>query len=225
VDFPRYEEVAPGVGAFRLRPGPAKQREECELTLAKFIGDVLNHHGNTFSRNYRINYWTEKTIQETPAVKANHPRDLIVNNRPIGDEEVLLVGYRSHALANLGKEEGFAYVHAIKIDGTPNDKVHPRLFEASLLLPYTFSEVGLPKWCGWVAKITNSRLISRNDLEKKLMGAGHLESDGSFYYLVEFSEDKALDLSQMKEEKLVIPVEEGVPIRKSWGDLRKTTNA
>jgi len=225
VDFRRYEEVAPGVGAFRLRPGPAKQREECEVTLAKFIGDVLNHHGNTFSRNYRINYWTEKTIQETPAIEAERPRDVIVDDRPIGDEDALLVGYRSHALANLGKREGFAYVHAIRSDGTPNEKVDPRLFKASLILPYTFREVGLPEWCGWVAKITTSRLISRNDLEEKLMGAGHLESDGSFYYLVEFSEDKALDLSQIKEAKIAIPVEEGVPVRKPWGDLRKTSNA
>jgi hypothetical protein len=78
-------------------------------------------HGNTFSRNYRINYWTEKTIQETPAVKPDQSRDNIVDVRPVGDEEVLLTGYRSAEIAALGKERQFAYLHAIDKDERPND--------------------------------------------------------------------------------------------------------
>ena len=66
--FVRYEEVVPGVGAFRLRPGDKERREKCETALADFIGDVLNHHVNTFSRDYRIRHWTQKTLKENSAV-------------------------------------------------------------------------------------------------------------------------------------------------------------
>lgn len=226
VDFPRYEEVAPGVGAFRLRPGPIKQREECEKALAKFIGDVLKHHGNTFSRNYRINYWTEKTIQETPAVNPDQSRDNIVDRRPVGDAEVLLTGYRSPEIAALGKEGQFAYLHAIDKNGRPNEKVHPCLLEASLILPYTFNADESPKWCGWVAKITGSRLISRSELVKGfLFDEGHLISEGSFYYLIQFEEIRGMDTTEIKSENIVVPVEEGVPVRRSWAFLRNSSIA
>ena len=226
VDFPRYEEVAPGVGAFRLRPGPRKQREECEIALSKFIEDVLKHHGNTFSRNYRINYWTEKTIQETPPIKPEQSRDNIVEVRPVGDEEVLLTGYRSAEIAALGKERQFAYLHAIDKDERPNDKVHPRLLEASLILPYMFNGKESPKWCGWVAKITASRLISRSELvDGFLFDKRLLKSEESFYYLIQFDEIRELDTSEIKPENIVVPVEEGVPVRRSWAFMRNTSNA
>ena len=216
VDFPRYEEVAPGVGAFRLRPGPLEQRAKCEAALAEFIGDVLGHHGNTFSRSYRINYWMENTIRETPPSYGGKPSSIDSDGLPVADTEVLVAGYRSSEIASMGRRGGFAYLHAIDKDGAPT-KVSPDLLKAAVLLPYHFEKDKDPEWCGWFAKITTARLVSREKLvEKYLDDESMIKSETKFYYVIEFGEAKAVDPKLLKEVKSIIPPVRGIPIRKTW---------
>ena len=216
VDFPRYEEVAPGVGAFRLRPGPLEQRAKCEAALAEFIGDVLGHHGNTFSRSYRINYWMENTIRETPPSYGGKPSSIDSDGLPVADTEVLVAGYRSSEIASMGRRGGFAYLHAIDKDGAPT-KVSPDLLKAAVLLPYHFEKDKDPEWCGWFAKITATRLVSREKLfEKYLDDESMIKSETKFYYVIEFGEAKAVDPKLLKEVKSIIPPVRGIPIRKTW---------
>jgi len=221
VDFPRYEEVAPGVGAFRLRPGPLKQREECEVELAKFIGDVLNHHVNTFSRNYRINYWMEKTIQETPASYGGKPLSIDSDGIPVADAGVLVTGYRTPEIALVGRKGGFAYLHAIDKDGVPS-KVSPDMLKATVLLPYNFEKDKTMEWCGWFAKITRSRLVSREKLiEKYLRDESMLGSKNQFYYVIEFKDVREVDQKLLEEVKSILPQIPGIPIRKSWDSVSR----
>jgi hypothetical protein len=219
--FPRYEEVAPGVGAFRLRPGPLEQRVKCEAALAEFIGDVLKHHGNTFSRNYRINYWTKETINETPPSYGGMPVSIDSEGKPAADAEVLVAGYRSPKISSMGRKGGFAYLRAIDKDGAPT-KVSPDLLKASVLLPYHFEKDKAPEWCGWFAKITASRLVSRAKLvEKFLHDESMIKSGTQFYYVIEFKEVRVVDQKVLKKVKSIIPPIPGIPIRKTWESVSR----
>ena len=219
--FPRYEEVAPGVGAFRLRPGPLEQRVKCEAALAEFIGDVLKHHGNTFSRNYRINYWTKETINETPPSYGGMPVSIDSEGKPAADAEVLVAGYRSPKISSMGRKGGFAYLHAIDKDGVPT-KVVPDFRKDSILLPYIFEKNKDPEWCGWFATITGSRLVSREKLiAKYLHDESMIKSETRFYYVIEFGEAKEVDPKLLKEVKSIIPPVPGIPIRKTWESVSR----
>jgi predicted component of viral defense system (DUF524 family) len=220
-DFPRYEEVAPGVGAFPLRPGPESQREKCETALAQFIGDVLNHHGNTFSRSYRINYWTHETIKETPASYGGKPLSIDSDGLPATDAEVLVAGYRTPEIALVGRKKGFAYLHAIDKDGNPT-KVTPDLLKAAVILPYNFEKDKTPEWCGWFAKITGSRLVSREKLiDNYLRDQSMLGSKTQFYYVIEFEHVREIDRNVLKEVKSILPPIPGIPIRKTWESVSR----
>ena len=218
-DFSRYEEVSPGVGAFRMRPGNDEQREKCEVALADFIATVLKHHGNTFSRNYRINYWTENTIRETPPSYGGKPLAIDSGGLPMADTEVLVAGYRSPEIAAIGRARGFAYLHAIDKSGIPT-KVTPDLLKAAVFLPYSFEKEKPLVWCEWFAKITSSRLVPRSILIEKFLGDESLiKSETLFYYVIEFEDVRDMDANHLKEIKIVIPPIRGIPIRKSWESL------
>lgn len=219
--FPRYQEVAPGVGAFRLRPGPEEQRARCEVALAEFIGDVLQHHGNTFSRNFRINYWTENTIRETPPSYAGKPSPIDSDGLPVGDTDVLVAGYRTPEIAAMGRFGGFAYLHAIDKNGAPT-KVSPDLLKAAVILPYHFEKDKDPEWCGWFAKITASRLVSREKLiEKYLHDESMIKSGTQFYYVIEFRDVRDVGPKLLQEVESIIPSIKGIPIRKTWESVSR----
>jgi predicted component of viral defense system (DUF524 family) len=203
VDFPRYEEVIPGVGAFRLRPGDEERREICEQALAHFIRDVLNHHVNTFSRDYRIRHWTHKTLQETPACYNAALAPRTQTGEPPADK--------------LGREKSFAYFHAVDSSGRPT-KIHPDKLTASVIVPYFKSRRG-GKWSGWQAQVTGCRLISRYALVEEYLGDEKLlGSDMQYYYVVGFTSPFVTRRSLLLGVADVVTTP-GVPQICSWADL------
>jgi hypothetical protein len=216
-DFVRYEEIVPGVGAFRLRPGDVKRRETCESALADFIRDVLNHHVNTFSRDYRIRHWTHKTLRETAASYEAKNIPKAPTNEPPADTRVLLAGYRSRIIAKLGREKRFAYFHAIDSAGHPT-RVHPDKLAASVIVPYFKGNSGW-KWSGWQARATKCCLVSRQTLIDKYLGdESLLGSDTQFYYVVELERPALLGRSKLKKVGEILP-RPAYPKICNWTDL------
>lgn len=216
-DFVRYEEIVPGVGAFRLRPGDLKRREACETALADFIRDVLNHHLNTFSRDYRIRHWTHKTLKETAASYDATRIPKAPTNAPPADTKVLLAGYRSRHIAKIGRKKRFAYFHAIDADGHPT-KIHPDKLAASVIVSYFKGNSGW-KWSGWQAQASKCALVSRQTLIDKYLGdETFLGSDTQFYYVVELERPAVLGRSKLKTVGEILP-KPAFPKICNWTDL------
>ena len=216
-DFVRYEEIVPGVGAFRLRPGDKQRREACESALADFIRDVLNHHVNSFSRDYRIRHWTHKTLKETAASYESKKIPKAPTNEPPADTKVLLAGYRSRNIAKLGRKKRFAYFHAIDSAGRPT-RIHPDKLVASVIVPYFKGHSGW-KWSGWQAQAVKCSLVSRQTLIDKYLGdESLLGSDTQFYYVVEIERPALLGRSKLKTVGEILP-KPAYPKICNWADL------
>lgn len=215
--FVRYEEIVPGVGAFRLRPGDKQWREKCENALADFIGDVLNHHVNTFSRDYRIRHWTRKTLKETSAAYHSTSIPKAPMNEPPSDTRVLLAGYRSPEVLKLGHKKLFAFFHAIDSAGRPT-AITPEKLSAPVVVPYFKGSNGW-EWAGWQAKSSKCSLISRKSLiDQYLESESLLGSDTQFYYIVVLEEPSFLDSSKLGKITDLLPMP-AVPKTCMWTEL------
>ena len=216
-DFVRYEEIVPGVGAFRLRPGDKQRRETCESALADFIRDVLNHHVNSFSRDYRIRHWTHKTLRETAASYEAKKIPKAPTSEPPADTKVLLAGYRSRDIAKLGRKKRFAYFHAIDSAGHPT-RIHPDKLVASIVISYFKENLGW-QWSGWQAKSCSWSLVSRRTLiENYLQEETRLESQTQFYYVVDLAQPEPLCRSKLKTVREILP-HPAFPKITNWIDL------
>ena len=179
-DFPRYEEVVPGVGAFRMRPGDTKHREECEKALSDFIADVLTHHSNRFSRNYRIRHWTHTTLQETPAASAL-PKPHPAVSEPLADAPCVL-GYVRPGQAGFVRRKGRFYFYAVdKKTGATRNYDRP-VFHAKFFIGHNRQKT-LP----WLAEVKSVKLESAHHIAK-LTGRDPSQVGASFYYLMELGE-------------------------------------
>jgi predicted component of viral defense system (DUF524 family) len=215
--FPRYEEVIPGVGAFRLRPGDNERREICEQALADFICEVLNHHVNTFSRDYRIRHWTHKTLRESAAIYAEKKAPKAPTKEPPADTKVLLAGYRSRELTKLGRKKRFVYFHAIDSTGHPTT-IHPDKLAASVVVPYFKGRTGW-KWSGWQAQASICSLVSRQELVDKYLGdQALLESGTQFYYVVDLDNLAVLGRSKLRTVGEIL-AKPAFPKICNWADL------
>lgn len=184
-DFPRYEEVIPGVGAFRMRPGDEERREVCEKALADFIGDVLNHHVNSFSRDYRIRHWTHKTLRETPAFKYGSDRLLLwQGNRPPADTQVFLGYVPLDEDPEEFRTRGVFYCHAIEQCSNGNPGTATDLdcdpLRAEILGLYQNKQT-----VSWMAQVTDVRIVSASERAREL---GRLEQDmrAAYYFRISF---------------------------------------
>jgi predicted component of viral defense system (DUF524 family) len=179
-DFPRYEEVVPGVGAFRMRPGDTTHREECEKALSDFITDVLTHHGNRFSRNYRIRHWTHTTLQETPASSAA-PEPHPAVSEPLSDAPCLL-GYVRPGHAGFIRRKGSFYFYAVDKKTGATRNYDRAVFHAKFFIGHNRQKT-LP----WFAEVKSVKLESADHIAK-LTGRDPSQVGAAFYYLMELGE-------------------------------------
>lgn len=177
-DFPRYEEVVPGVGAFRMRPGDTKHREECEKALSDFIADVLTHHGNRFTRNYRIRHWTHTTLQETPPVGSLYSKPHPRVNEPLEDA-LCVLGYVRPGEAGFVRRRGMFYFYAVDKKTGATRNYNRSMFQAKYFIGHNRRET-LP----WLAEVKTVKLESAEEIAR-LSGRNASEVGAAFYYLME----------------------------------------
>jgi predicted component of viral defense system (DUF524 family) len=207
-EYTRYEEVIPGVGAFRLRPGNEQQRLQCEQVLAKFITDVLEHHRNKFSREYRIRHWTTETVKEVSPQYAGTRIGAPATLSPPVDTAVMQGYIRRQAVAVCQRRRIF-YFHAVDESGSPTN-FDPAVLHAEYLVPYSAGA-----WLGWYAEIKSCELYRRNQLIAELgSDAGILEAQRQYYFVVEFEEPVNFEELPAKAAPAA-----GAPVLCNWSDL------
>lgn len=175
-DFPRYEEVVPGVGAFRMRPGDATHREECEKALSDFIADVLTHHGNRFSRNYRIRHWTHTTLQETPPASASSPKLHPSVSEPLADA-LCVLGYVRPSDEETVKRELKFYFYAVR-----KKNAQPLNFDKSLFHSKYFCGHNRGSSLSWIAPVNSVKLMTAAEIE--IITGRPANKGGALYYYV-----------------------------------------
>ena len=180
-EFLRYEEVVPGVGAFQMRPGASNHVDRCEKSIAEFITDVLMHHGNQFSRNYRIHHWTQRTITETPPVYAAPVTPAPLVAEPLLDARCVLGYVRPGAAGSVRRKRVFYFYAIAKNQGEPLD-VPRELFTAQFFCGHNRS-----KTFPWLARVRNVRLVTSLEIAG-LSGVSAEKAGADYYYLLELDE-------------------------------------
>lgn len=85
--YMEYRELLPGLGAFVLRPSVSGEVTGA-ATLRAFIGEVLDHVAQRFSRHERGRFWTEETFHKyTPGEQHPFPFG------PPHNDTTVLLGY------------------------------------------------------------------------------------------------------------------------------------
>ena len=212
-EYTRDEEAVPGVGAFRLRPGNEQQRSQCEQVLAKFITDVLEHHGNKFSREYRIRHWTTETVKEVSPQYAGTRIESPASLSPPVDTAVMQGYIRPQAVAVCRRRQIF-YFHAVDDSGMPVD-FDPEVLRAEYLVPYSGGD-----WLGWYAEIQSCELYRRIELLSELgSDASILEAQRQYYFVAELGEPL-----EFVERPVRTPPKAGAPVLSNWSGLYDVGN-
>ncbi len=193
-DFPRYEEVIPGVGAFRVRPGDTDTRELCENVLADFMADVLAHHENKFSRDYRIRHWTHTTLQETPPASGAKKQQLPSVSIPMADAPCLL-GYVRPSEVGFVRHKGRFYFYAVdKKSGATRNYDRP-VFHAKYFIGHNRTKT-LP----WLAEVKSVKLEGAAEIAR-LTKRKPAKVGAAYYYLLELGDP--IECSQVSVSGLV----------------------
>jgi hypothetical protein len=200
-----------------MRPSPTSLPNQ-EQRLATFINDVLNHHANAFSRDYRIRHWTQDTLEEVPPSSPNSA-PTVQWNRPPVDTLVLISQYRNWKVAKEGRKKEFFYIHAISASGRPTH-LDPRALKADLFLPYATQQPSRKlSWLGWFAPIKESKLISRQDLiDEYLHSETLLGSETQYYYLIQLGPPAPLDRTLLRNVAALVK-RKGYPVARKWTEL------
>jgi predicted component of viral defense system (DUF524 family) len=204
----RYEEIIPGVGAFPMRPGGEAGEDEQGRVLSHFIRNVLLHHVNEFSRDYRIRHWTSDTLRETPPVFNSDKLQAVQSHEAPPMDVAVLAGYIRARHRDVCLSRHVFFYHAIDDDGQPLP-LDAGLLDAKVLVPY-----GGSQWLGWWAGIQSRRLVSRAVLAKRLDTEPEAHK-ASYYYLLELNEPNELSGLPV----MPAPRRGGLPLLLRWSEL------
>jgi len=203
-EFCRYEEIVPGVGAFRMLPeSPALDGNEStdarssRLVLKQFLSDVLRHHSNRFSRDFRIRHWTGRVLGETAALYGGSPNpDIPVADLPAADAGCLL-GYVRPEDEKTFKTKNVFYFHAVeRIGGKPiefsllssdPEKKEVGKIKKTPSWPEYFWGHNKKKTLSWLGKITGIKLVHVNEI-CKVSGRKRKDHKAEYYYMVQFKQ-------------------------------------
>ncbi len=208
-EFLRYEEVVPGVGAFQMRPGASSHRDRCEKAIAEFITDVLMHHGNQFSRNYRIHHWTQRSIKEMVPAYAAPSMPVPQVAEPLLDARCVLGYVRPGAAGSVRRSKSFYFYAIAKNQGQPLD-VPKELFTAQYFCGHNRS-----KTFPWLARVRNVRLVTSLEIAR-LSGVSVEKAGADYYYLLEL--DEPIPSKSVSVTRLV-GIRTGTPIVITLADL------
>ena len=207
-EFCRYEEIVPGVGAFRMLPtSPFSSGQEganaqsSRLALKQFLEDVLRHHSNRFSRDFRIRHWTGTILRETAALYGGSPNpEIPIGKEPAADAGCLL-GYVRPEDERLFKSEKIFYFHAVekpgdkpldfpivrKTSGSPSKK-EAQKGQNVPAVKYFWGH-NKRKTLSWLCEIDSIKLVHVSDI-CKITGRKRKDHKAEYYYLVGWKVDE-----------------------------------
>jgi predicted component of viral defense system (DUF524 family) len=233
-EFCRYEEIVPGVGAFRMLPtslfSSGQERANAQssrLALKQFLEDVLRHHSNRFSRDFRIRYWTGTILAETAALYGGSRNpEIPIGKEPAADAGCLL-GYVRPEDERLFKSRKIFYFYAIEKPGAkPLDfpivqktSSSPSKKEAQMgqnvpLVKYFWGH-NKRKTLSWLCEIDSIKLVHASDI---CITTGRKRKDhkAEYYYLVRWKKDEKVapvvsvqGLADLRSGKIkILPISE-----------------
>jgi len=183
INYKRYNEIIPGIGAFPLKPKVVNGTEPEGLAiLMEFIRDLLNHQANKFTQSYRINYWTEETIREPKMDGSASTSSFGVAGKPAKDVQVLLGFVHNKSDARLCRETKVFYCHAVEWAKDkrrkPGDstKLDFDPFRSELLAVYHQY-----KSVDWMAEVKDVKLVSAKERALELHKP-EKEMKAAYYY-------------------------------------------
>lgn len=201
-EFCRYEEIVPGVGAFRMLPTSpfssgqqSTNAQSSRLALKQFLEDVLRHHSNRFSRDFRIRHWTGTILGETAAMYGGSPNpEIPIGIEPAADAGCLL-GYVRPEDEKLFKLEKFFYFHAVerrgakpvefpivqKTSNSPSNKEADE--DQNVPAVKYFWGHNKRKTLSWLCEVYSIKLVHVSDI-CKITGRKRKDHEAEYYYLV-----------------------------------------
>jgi predicted component of viral defense system (DUF524 family) len=207
-EFCRYEEIVPGVGAFRMLPTrtspdgkDSADAQTSRLVLKQFLEDVLRHHSNRFSRDFRIRHWTGTILGETAALYGRSPNpEIPIGMEPAADAGCLL-GYVRPKDEKLFKSEKFFYFHAVErpgakpvefpiVQNTSNSSSRKEADKGQNVpaVKYFWGH-NKRKTFSWICEVESIRLVHVSDI-CKITGRKRKDHGAEYYYLVRWVKEE-----------------------------------
>ena len=179
----RFYEVAPGVGAYAIKPG----NEACLTALGVFIHEILNHQCDKFTQYRYLADHQHRTVTDEPQVVSAGEVEYHIA-KPASKCVMVWMNPVREAVF---REKGFAYCHAVPQDGGRSLELEISVEIGAEIVPYgggrgrLFSKT-------WRAKIRSAKFLTVERLREYLAGKVPANwqnpEGGSHYLLFEFDE-------------------------------------
>lgn len=200
----KFHEILPGVGAFILKPG----NKSCETELVGFFTSVLEHHRDRFTQYRYLSDVTHETVVDKP----RRVEEAGIGYSVMNPSAPCVLQWLKVEDAEVVREEGFAFCHAVYRDDPDRDQSKLQLDLAtgigSEFIPFGGGRSEKKTGHGWRAKITGVKFLTRQRLEAWLDERGSARKPSSdevtHYLLIEFEEDggfPVFDVTDLAKEK------------------------
>jgi predicted component of viral defense system (DUF524 family) len=182
---PRFHEIAPGVGAYALKPGKPDYRD----ALKDFLKDVFEHQADRFSQFSYLREAGHDTLAADSMVKETSASYRVARK----DSMCVLLWVRKES-REIFRQSGFAYCHA---EVRENLNLDLSIQVGTELIPC--GGTGRITGLGWRAKIRSVRFIAKERLiewlkqEKPEVDPGTHPKSSEHYLLFEFDDVSGLE--------------------------------
>lgn len=161
---PQFHEIAPGVGAYSLKPG----RPEFLAALSGFLSDVFEHQADRFSQFSYLRDATSAVVREQPV-------ELGGDYRISQPHSQCVLLWMEESSEPLFRENGLAYCHAVYEEDARNNK--DLNLEIAAEVGAEFVPYRANRTLGWRGKVTAVNFVTIQKL-REWLAANNL--DGKF---------------------------------------------
>jgi predicted component of viral defense system (DUF524 family) len=180
----RFHEVAPGVGAYAMKPG----NENCLDALADFIRDILDHQADRFTQYRYLADHQHHTVSNMPIILKEDD----VEYKVAKPASTCVLVWMDAARERMFRDKGFAYCHAVPENGSRVLEVEISVEVGAELVPYGGGRSAPLKTKDWRAKIKSAKFLTKERLhdflEGKVPDGWKMPASASHYLLFEFAE-------------------------------------
>lgn len=191
----KFHEIAPGVGAFVMKP----DNQDCLDSLKLFLEAIFKHQQSHFTQFRYLADTGYQTHRKKPGIVQEETITYEVA-RP--DAPCVLL-FLHNKKKKLFKEHRFAYCHAVPPDGGKKLNINLSTEVGSEFIPFGGEWGKEATGLGWRAKIRGARFLARNQLleyiKRKGLNGYLNPSSVDHYLLFEFSKPttfKKLNVSE-----------------------------
>jgi hypothetical protein len=179
----RFHEIAPGVGAFAMKPG----KEDCLAALGDFLSEIFEHQADRFTQYRYLADHQHRTVNDEPQIVSAGEVEYHIA-KP--NSKCVMV-WMNPTREAVFRDKGFAYCHAVPLDGGRSLELEISVEIGAELVPYgggrghLFSKT-------WRAKIRSATFLTLERLREYLIGKVPANwpypEGGSHYLLFEYDE-------------------------------------